>query len=246
MGRTKARHGKKTRAQALAALAQSAPVAAPAASVQPTEPTEELLLKAAQFINEQDFEQAKDCATRALRSALTAAEGSKGEKEMKDCTDSFEILGTVELELGELDRAKEVRLIILHPSVRQQLTLSGLQHFLSSISHSATLPSPSPAPHLYLAQLSTPIESLTHFSAALKILQNKLLLIESAKLGTDGGAGTPDEAEEEDELRRSASRALVGMTELYLTDLWYASSPEILVAFFTQAVFCAVSRMKRR
>lgn len=45
-------------------------------------------------------------------------------------------------------------------------------------------------------------------------------MIERAKLGLDGSAGSGLDVEEEGELRRSASRALVGMTELYLTDLW--------------------------
>lgn len=45
-------------------------------------------------------------------------------------------------------------------------------------------------------------------------------MIEHAKLGMDGGAGTEEEAEDEFEYRRSASRALIGMTELYLTNLW--------------------------
>lgn len=61
---------------------------------------------------------------------------------------------------------------------------------------------------------------MTHFTNALTILQAKLAVIEQDKLGADGGAGTEEDQEEEDELRRSASRALVGMTELYLTDLW--------------------------
>lgn len=95
-----------------------------------------------------------------------------------------------------------------------------LQHFLASIGFASSLPDPSPAPHLYLAQLSTPEESLTHFAAALTILQARLATIETAKLGGGGGAGTEEEKEEEAEIRRSASRALVGMTELYLTDLW--------------------------
>lgn len=94
------------------------------------------------------------------------------------------------------------------------------QHFLESIKYAANVEDPSPAPHLYLAQLSSPEESLTHFSNALSILQAKLAVIEQAKLGIDGGAGSEEEQEEEEELRRSASRALVGMTELYLTDLW--------------------------
>ncbi len=95
-----------------------------------------------------------------------------------------------------------------------------MQHFLASIKFANQLPDPSPAPHLYLAQLSTPEESLTHFTNALTILQARLEQIEKAKLGADGGAGTDEDKEDEAEIRRSASRALVGMTELYLTDLW--------------------------
>lgn len=97
----------------------------------------------------------------------------------------------------------------------------GTQHFVASIQLASATPDPSPAPHLYLAQLSdNPQESLTHFGNALAILQAKLAALERAKLGLDGGAGTQEELEDEGEIRRSASRALVGMTELYLTDLW--------------------------
>lgn len=100
------------------------------------------------------------------------------------------------------------------------------QHFAASIQLASALPDPSPAPHLYLAQLAaSPEESLSHFGNALTILQAKLAALEQAKLGTDGGAGTQDEAEDEGEIRRSASRALVGMTELYLTDLWCVLPP---------------------
>lgn len=94
------------------------------------------------------------------------------------------------------------------------------QHFLLSIEHSSGLENPSPAPHLYLAQLSSPEESLVHFTNALKILQARIAAIEHAKLGGDAGEASEEDQEEEEELRRSASRALVGMTELYLTDLW--------------------------
>lgn len=100
------------------------------------------------------------------------------------------------------------------------VALSYPQHFQLSIQHAATVPDPSPAPHLYLAQLSTPEESLVHFSNALAIIQDKLAAIERVKLGGDGSAGTSNELDEEGDLRRSASKALVGMTELYLTDLW--------------------------
>lgn len=99
---------------------------------------------------------------------------------------------------------------------------SASQHFGLTIQLASSLPDPSPAPHLYLAQLSqTPQESLSHFANALVILQAKLEALNQAKLGADGGAGAAEDAEDEGEIRRSASRALVGMTELYLTDLWY-------------------------
>ncbi|KAK4054832.1 hypothetical protein OIV83_000756 [Microbotryomycetes sp. JL201] len=100
------------------------------------------------------------------------------------------------------------------------------QHFIESVQHAASLPDPSPAPHLYLAQLSTPEESLVHFGNALTILQAKLAAIEQAKLGQDSNGGSEAEVEEEHELRRSASRALVGMTELYLTDLCFEPDAE--------------------
>ncbi|KAI5481447.1 TPR domain containing protein [Pseudohyphozyma bogoriensis] len=171
-------------------------VPAPVASTSAPEPVpatpEELLHQAAAFIASQEYDAAKAVSAQAYERAVAA-------EDARLVTDSLEILGTVELELGELDAARE--------------------HFIMSVQHAAALPNPSPAPHLYLAQLSTPEESLVHFANALAILQAKINVIEKAKLGLDGGAGSEADIEEEGELRRSASRALVGMTELYLTDL---------------------------
>ncbi|KAL8286259.1 hypothetical protein RQP46_004747 [Phenoliferia psychrophenolica] len=176
------------------------PQPTPAATVAPVQLTpHELLTEAAALIASCDYELAKDACAHAVEGAIAEGDGTV-------TRDAFEILGTVELELGELDQARE--------------------HFLMSIKHAATVPDPSPAPHLYLAQLSTPEESLVHFSNALAIIQEKLAAIERTKLGGDGGAGTSDELEEEGDLRRSASRALVGMTELYLTDLCYDPEAE--------------------
>ncbi|ORY73443.1 hypothetical protein BCR35DRAFT_307195 [Leucosporidium creatinivorum] len=170
------------------------------AAAPPPPPTmQELLVKAAQLIASLQYEEAKQATLQALEMAVE-------KEDTKLCTDSLEILGTVELELGELDQARE--------------------HFLLSIEHSSALEDPSPAPHLYLAQLSSPEESLVHFTNALKILQARITAIEQAKLGGDGGDGNEEDLEEEEELRRSASRALVGMTELYLTDLCFDPEAE--------------------
>ncbi|KAM0793160.1 hypothetical protein ACM66B_000634 [Microbotryomycetes sp. NB124-2] len=166
---------------------------------QQTPTVEALLLAAAHAIARCEFDEAKQICQ-------TACELAVEKQDAQGCRDGFEILGTVELELGELDSAR--------------------QHFLESVKHAETLPDPSPAPHLYLAQLSTPEESLVHFGNALTILQAKLAAIEQAKLGQDSNAGSEEEVEEEQELRRSASRALVGMTELYLTDLCFEPDAE--------------------
>ena len=65
----------------------------------------------------------------------------------------------------------------------------------------------------------TPQESLQHFQNALQLLKAKLEAIQQAR-ATSAAQVSEEEAEEELDTRRSASKALVGMTELYLTDLW--------------------------
>jgi hypothetical protein len=78
---------------------------------------------------------------------------------------------------------------------------------------------PTHSAHLYLAQLAeSPQESLDHFCAALEILNARL------SSNASDAASQSDWDREEAELRRSASRALVGMTELYLTDLWFVNA----------------------
>ncbi|KAM0755738.1 TPR-like protein [Meredithblackwellia eburnea MCA 4105] len=198
MGRTK-KHHKGSKA-VLPPFSKPQPEAGPSTpSPAPALSPQELLEKVAVLIASVNYEAAKAVCVKAVEGAVEA-------QDAQIIRDAFEILGTVELELGELDDARE--------------------HFLISIQHAAALPNPSPAPHLYLAQLSSPEESLTHFSNALNIIQNKLAAIEKIKLGGDGNAGSADDVEEEDDLRRSASRALVGMTELYLTDLCFEPDAE--------------------
>ncbi|KAK4058104.1 hypothetical protein OIO90_000843 [Microbotryomycetes sp. JL221] len=191
MGRTKAKSKKATSSK-------------PNGTTAPAATVEALLLQSAHSIARCEFDAAKQVCQQACQLAVT-------NQDVQGCRDGFEILGTIELELNELDDART--------------------HFLESIKHASTLPDPSPAPHLYLAQLSTPEESLTHFANALTILQAKLVAIEQSKQQAQNQnaevvGDTQEEEEEEQELRRSASRALVGMTELYLTDLCFDPDAE--------------------
>ncbi|GJN91518.1 hypothetical protein Rhopal_004541-T1 [Rhodotorula paludigena] len=191
MGRTK-QQKKKT---------SKAPVPAAAAAPPTVEMTvEDLLVHSAELIASLQYEQARDVCVQAVELATRQLQEQGAASDPRMLRDALEILGTVELELGDIAEARE--------------------HFGLTIQLASSLPDPSPAPHLYLAQLSqTPQESLSHFANALVILQAKLEALNQAKLGADGGAGAAEDAEDEGEIRRSASRALVGMTELYLTDL---------------------------
>ncbi|GAA5962872.1 hypothetical protein JCM21900_005641 [Sporobolomyces salmonicolor] len=200
MGRTKSKRKQLSKAE----IHASAPSASSSSASEPSLSVQDLLIQSAQHIASLDYDGAKTLCLQAVE--LAHKQGQEG-GDPRLLRDALEILGTVELELGEVDEARE--------------------HFLASIQLGSALPDPSPAPHLYLAQLaSTPQESLTHFSNALTLLQAKLAAIEKAKLGGDGGAGTQEELEDEGEIRRSASRALVGMTELYLTDLCFEPDAE--------------------
>lgn len=102
MGRTKQKSKKASRSER----------PAPAPEVPP--PTvEELLVQSAHFIASVQYEEAKQVTLQALELAVE-------KEDTKLCTDSLEILGTVELELGELDQAREVR-----PSFFELLRLQG-------------------------------------------------------------------------------------------------------------------------
>ena len=63
----------------------------------------ELLLQSAQLIASSEYEQAKAVCAVAYDGALNL-------NDEKLCMDALEILGTIELELGELDQAREVSL----------------------------------------------------------------------------------------------------------------------------------------
>ncbi|KAG0148203.1 hypothetical protein CROQUDRAFT_655092 [Cronartium quercuum f. sp. fusiforme G11] len=97
-------------------------------------------------------------------------------------------------------------------------------------------PTAPPTVHLYLAQLADTAESsLKHFEMALIILRGKLEQIEKVKpiIKVNEEESLEDNSEEkvewsleESQIRRSCSRALVGMTEIYLTDLCFDETAE--------------------
>ncbi|GAA5969344.1 hypothetical protein JCM11641_007558 [Rhodosporidiobolus odoratus] len=198
---------KQARLEAEAAAAAASSSTSSSAQLPSNITVEDLLVQSAQHIGSLNYDEAKSYAVQAVNLAHNEMEVKKDHESALMLRDALEILGTVELELNELEPARE--------------------HFLSTIQLASALPDPSPAPHLYLAQLShTPQEALQHFASALTIFREKLKAIEQAKLGGDGGAGNAEEAEDEGEIMRSASRALVGMTELYLTDLCFEPDAE--------------------
>lgn len=63
----------------------------------------ELLIEAAALIASCDYEAAKDACAKAVEGAIAEGDGTV-------TRDAYEILGTIELELGELDEAREVRI----------------------------------------------------------------------------------------------------------------------------------------
>lgn len=70
---------------------------------------------------------------------------------------------------------------------------------------------------LYLAQLAdSPEEAVEHNKAAVDLLSRKVNLTAGSAVQGKDKAWSPDERE----TRLQISRALVGMTELYLTELW--------------------------
>ncbi|RDX57294.1 TPR-like protein [Lentinus brumalis] len=141
--------------------------------------TSALLEKAQALIAQCDYE-------LAGRFALRILEREPGNAEAK------EMLGVTQLELGELDAAKETFLSLIPP-------------------HPAAPATPPPSAHLYLAQLSDddPHLALRHYQSAIDILSGQLKGKERA---VDPAGSNDDEAE----TRRSIVRALIGMVEIWM------------------------------
>lgn len=122
-----------------------------------------------------------------------------------------ELFGEVQLEIGELDAAKQV-LSFLSVLVRNN-PLNIPQTFESLIppSPSAPIP-PSSSAHLNLAQLSdNSREALHHYQAAVDILLPQL----KGKVRASG-----NNIDVEDDVKAKAVSALVAMVEIWMSDLW--------------------------
>ncbi|KNZ45225.1 uncharacterized protein VP01_835g2 [Puccinia sorghi] len=164
---------------------------------------EDLLDQADRLLISSDFKKARDLSQQALDIHNNHPR-------------ALETLALAELELGELQSARKL--------------------FQKSLNHSKS--NPQPTVHLYLAQLSnSPKEALSHFKKALDLLKAKLNeILQSKKTHEEHPEPThthhhtqPNTIQwsiDESQIRRSCSRALVGMTEIYLTDLCFDPSAE--------------------
>ncbi|CAH7689842.1 hypothetical protein BY996DRAFT_8428529 [Phakopsora pachyrhizi] len=173
-----------------------------------------------------DLEKSKDICIRVL---------NKDHKNLR----ALESLGLVEVELGNIKSAIK--------NFNKCIEIS--KNLASDPSKDGGLVEDvSPTIYLYLAQLSnSPIKSLNHFQSALNILKSKLESIKALdpsiqidnetcntkdKEDRSGGRIVANGqklkviSSEEFQIRRSCSRALVGMTEIYLTDLCFEPEAE--------------------
>lgn len=91
MGRTKSKSKKSTKTEVVSKAVPAVPEPSPG----------ELLLQSAHLIATSDYDQAKAVCSVAYEGALKI-------QDEKLCTDALEIMGTIELELGELNEAREV------------------------------------------------------------------------------------------------------------------------------------------
>ncbi|THH01481.1 hypothetical protein EW026_g1251 [Hermanssonia centrifuga] len=102
------------------------------------------------------------------------------------------MLGVIQLEIGELEAAKQTFLTLIPPNP------------------SAPSPPP-PSAYLYLAQLSddNPQEALQYYQSAVDIQMAQLK-------GKERAAGTTASNDDDAELRRNIVRALIGMVEIWM------------------------------
>lgn len=108
MGRTKSRSKKASKASAFPA-AETAPAASTSAPPPVVIKVEDLLVKAAQQIGSINYEGAKALCLQAVELAHMEMQEQKEGADPRMLRDALEILGTVELELGDIDDAREVR-----------------------------------------------------------------------------------------------------------------------------------------
>ncbi|KAH8920598.1 hypothetical protein BT69DRAFT_1321334 [Atractiella rhizophila] len=171
----------------------------------------QIVSKAQDLITACEYDLAHKFLLRA-KETLEKPGGASAEEQRKELIAVLELLGEAELELGLPDEAKE--------------------RFQQSISLSSSLPlsEQSSSSHLNLAQLSDKAqEAMEHYRHALSILKStfkpyptpapeEMQDLEEQEL--------TEEEEAELEARQMAAKCLVGMTELYLTDLCFEPEAE--------------------
>ncbi|KZT51999.1 TPR-like protein [Calocera cornea HHB12733] len=159
----------------------------------PAPTIEALVDKAQELVVQGDYDLARQFVDRVLE--------RDGEN-----VEARELKGVVEMENGDVDKAKEI--------------------FLSLVPPSTTAPKPAPpSAHLYLAQLFSdddPRTALKHYETAV------LALV--AKLGAKGKERSDKTAqmleEEEDETRKMVVRACCSMVDIWMTDLCFEPEAE--------------------
>lgn len=106
MGRTKQRSKKASKAEVHATAPAPSTSAQPPASIT----VEDLLVQSAELIASLDYDGAKQHCLSAIDLATREAQEKPAETDPRMLRDALEILGTIELELGEVDEAREVRI----------------------------------------------------------------------------------------------------------------------------------------
>lgn len=109
MGRTKSKSKKASKAAAFPA-AETAPAASTSAQPTVTISVEDLLVRAAQQIASINYEGAKTLCVQAVELAHKSIQEKTEGADPRMLRDALEILGTVELELGDIEEAREVSL----------------------------------------------------------------------------------------------------------------------------------------
>jgi len=129
-----------------------------------------------------------------------------------------ELLGVAHLEAGDPEVGRTVRDAVM-TSRRWRLMR---QHLLQLLPPHTTEAPTSPSIYLYLAQSANdPQEALGYYTTAVAILEKTLKERDAKGKGKASESGDGNEAEE----REMAVTALVAMIEIWMSDLWYVTSP---------------------
>ncbi|TFK95488.1 hypothetical protein BDV98DRAFT_608921 [Pterulicium gracile] len=185
MGRTRTKSKKVAASLATEAGSSTSSPSKSDASGQPT--VKSLLSKAQSLVSQCDYDLAMRFIERILHKHPNHVE-------------TRELLGIVQVEIGEVDLARETFTGLLPPSPNAP-------------------PAPPPAAHLYLAQLTDddPRQALAHYQAAVDIFVSKLdpnsASHPSKQKHTDGDAL---EEETVEDLKKNLVRTLIAMVEIWM------------------------------